>query len=132
MPYLIDSDWTIDHLAEVPEAEQLLAQLAPDGIAISIVTYMEIYEGALRAPDRAQAFRKLDALLSAVPIVPFDSAVARLCAEIRNQLRRQRRRVNSRALDLVIAATALTLNLTLVTRNIRDYSDVQGLVLYRP
>jgi tRNA(fMet)-specific endonuclease VapC len=132
MPYLIDSDWTIDHLAEVPEAEQLLAQLAPDGIAISIVTYMEIYEGALRAPDQEQALRKLDALLNAVPVAPFDSTVARLCAEIRNQLRRQKRRVNSRALDLIVAVTALALNLTLVTRNIRDYADVPDLVLYRP
>jgi tRNA(fMet)-specific endonuclease VapC len=109
-----------------------LAQLAPDGIAISIVTYMEIYEGALRAPDQEQALRKLDALLNAVPVAPFDSTVARLCAEIRNQLRRQKRRVNSRALDLIVAVTALALNLTLVTRNIRDYADVPDLVLYRP
>ena len=41
MPYLIDTDWVIDHLDDHPEARALLERLAPDGIAISIVTYME-------------------------------------------------------------------------------------------
>jgi predicted nucleic acid-binding protein len=41
MPYLIDTDWVIDLLASVPEAVQLLDRLAQDGIAISIITYME-------------------------------------------------------------------------------------------
>lgn len=42
MPYLIDSDWVIDHLASVPEATALFNELSDlDRIAISIVTYME-------------------------------------------------------------------------------------------
>ena len=44
MPYLVDSDWVIDHLANVPEAVQLLDRLAQDGIAISIITYMEAFQ----------------------------------------------------------------------------------------
>ncbi|HUZ03134.1 MAG TPA: hypothetical protein VMU89_22540, partial [Thermomicrobiaceae bacterium] len=58
-------------------------------------------------------------------------AVARRCAELREELRRQDRRVRARALDLMVAATALQYDLTLVTRNIADYDDVPGLVLWR-
>lgn len=48
MPYLIDSDWLIDHLDNVPEAVELLDRLALEGIAISVVTYMEVIQGRLR------------------------------------------------------------------------------------
>ena len=45
MPYLIDSDIVIDHFANVQAANQLLKNLAPEGIAISVITYMEAYQG---------------------------------------------------------------------------------------
>ena len=51
MPYLIDSDWVIDFLAQESEALQLIEQLAQEGIAISIVTYMEVYQGVLRSQE---------------------------------------------------------------------------------
>ena len=38
MPYLVDTDWVIDHLANVGEAVRLLDRLAQEGIAISIIT----------------------------------------------------------------------------------------------
>ncbi len=41
MPYLVDTDLVIDHLATITEANQLLDTLAPEGKAISIITYME-------------------------------------------------------------------------------------------
>jgi hypothetical protein len=43
--YLVDTDWVVDYLAGVPEARTLIATLLPDGIAVSIVTYVEVYEG---------------------------------------------------------------------------------------
>jgi hypothetical protein len=39
MAYLIDSDWVIDHLLEVPEAVELLDKLSEQGLSISIITY---------------------------------------------------------------------------------------------
>ncbi len=130
MSYLLDSDWVIDHLANEPAATQLLAQLAPAGIAISVVTFMEALEGILRSPNPRQARAGFDAFLANVPVLPFSPAVAEHCAHVRESLRRQNRRVNSRALDLIVAATALEYGLTLVTRNTADYKDVPGLKLY--
>ena len=132
MPYLVDTDWLIDHLANVPEALRLLDRLAQEGIAISIITYMEAYQGVLRSPDPEEAQSKLRAFVDAVPVLPLSAAVAQRCAHLRETMRRQGKRVNARALDLIIASTALEYDLTLVTRNTEDYADVPDLKLYRP
>jgi len=129
MAYLLDSDIVIDHLAGDPEARQLIDLLAAEGVAISAVTYMEVYQGTLTAPDPGQARAKLDALMAEVPIVPFSTGTARRCALLRTNLVQRRRRVRSRALDLLIAATALEHGLTLVTRNLADYHDIPELPL---
>ena len=132
MAYLIDSDWVIDHLANVPEATQLFDELSEMGrLAISVVTYMEVYEGILRSPDPARAEEQFQMFVSAVPVLPFSPAIAVRCALLRHELRQTGKRVNSRALDLVIAATALEHDLTLVTRNTNDYKDIPDLTLHQ-
>lgn len=132
MAYLIDSDLVIDHLADEPTAQRLLDRLALDGLTISMITYLEVYQGTLVSPDPKQAQAKLDAFLEAVPIVPFSVEVARRCARLRVELQRHGKRVRSRALDLLTAATALEHELTVVTRNLADYADIPDLVLYQP
>lgn len=131
MPYLIDTDWTIDRLAQMPEAVTLLDGLAADGIALSIITYMEVYQGIVRSADRLRAERDFDEMFAGVPLLPFSKAVARRCSQLRETLKQQGKRVNQRALDLIIAATAIEYDVSLVTRNIDDYADIPDLKLYR-
>ena len=130
MPYLIDTDLVIDHLANIPEANQLLDKLAPEGIAISIITYMEVYQGVARSPSATEARAKLQIFRRSVPVLPFSLSVAKRCALLREQLKTEQKRVKARALDLINAAIALEHDLTLVTRNVRDYQDIPGLHLY--
>lgn len=130
MSYLIDSDWAIDHLADEPTAVALLDSLTADGLAISMVTYMEVFQGIARSPDESAATAKLQAFLAGVPVLPFTMEIAERCARLREGLKAQKKRVNSRALDLINAATALEHNLTFVTRNIDDYKDIPGLQLH--
>jgi tRNA(fMet)-specific endonuclease VapC len=130
MPYLIDTDVVIDHLTNQADATELLEHLSSDGIAISVVSYMEAYQGVLRSVDRQRANAQLEAFLASTPILPFSPRVAVRCAELREQLSQEGRRIRARALDLMIAATGLEHDLTLVTRNTRDYSDIPGIVLH--
>ncbi len=132
MAYLIDTDIVLDHLAAVPAATALLDELADNDLSISIVTYMEAYQGVLRNSNQHAAQEQFQAFVAVVPVLPFSEEVARRCAELRETLRTQGKRIRSRALDLMIAATALESNLTLVTRNRRDYADIPGLQLYQP
>ena len=131
MPYLIDSDVVIDHLAENPAATSLLETLAPQGIAVSIITYMETYQGVLRSPYPATARNKFQAFLETVPVLPFSLSTAEQCATLREALRQAGKRVKARALDLMTAAIALEYELTLVTRNVEDYDDIPDLKLYK-
>ena len=129
MPYLIDTDWLIDYPDGKSDALSLIDPLIPAGVAISIISYMELYQGVLRKSNVEQAKIELAAFLQGIPVVPISTEVAERCAILREDLRKQGRRVRSRALDLITAAIALEHNLTLVTRNRDDYEDVTGLVL---
>jgi tRNA(fMet)-specific endonuclease VapC len=132
MPYLVDSNIVVDHLLAVPAASALLEQLALEGVAISIVTYMEAFQGVEQSSDPESAREKFHAFLAGVLILPFSFAVAERCARLRKTLKTQNKRVNSRALDLIIAATALEYNLTLVTKNTDDFNDIPDLPLSQP
>ena len=130
MPYLIDTDLVIDHLANVTEANRLLDKLATQGIAISIITYMEAYQGVIRSVNAKEARVKFQIFRRSVPVLPFSLTVAKRCAALREQLKQEQKRVKSRALDLLNAAIALEHDLMLVTRNVEDYKDIPGLQLY--
>ena len=127
MPYLLDTDVLRYYLDDVEDAVALVTQLIPDGVAFSIITYLELYQGTLLTPDPSQAQDRLDRLLATVPMLPLSPAVARRCAHLREALKRDGNRVRQRALDLIIAATALEHNLTLVTRNQEDFDDIPDL-----
>lgn len=131
MKYLVDSHWIIDNLLGVREAVDLLDALSADGIAVSIITYMEVYEGTLRAQATEELRDAFTRFFATADILAFTPAVARRCAILRQELRRQGKRVNARALDLCIAATALAHNLEFVTENKADYDDIPGLSLYQ-
>src|SRR5918992_5540728 len=132
MPYLVDSNIIIDHLEDIPATSARLEQLALEGIAISIVTYMEAFQGVEQSADPEKAREKFHAFLAGVLILPFSFAVAERCARLRKTLKSQNKRVNFRALDLLIAATALEYDLTLVTKNTDDFKDIPDLSLSQP
>lgn len=130
MTYLVDTDWIIDYLTGQTAAQTLFTQLIPNGIAVSIISVSEIYEGIYGSRDPTRADEAFRAFLRQVNVLGISRAVAQRNGRIRNELRQRRRPVNQRALDLFIAATALEHNLTLVTRNSDDYSDIPSIQLY--
>jgi len=131
MPYLIDSDVVIDHLADVTDATILLEHLATEVIAVSIITYMEAYQGMLRSPHPASARKKFEAFLETVQVLTFSLEGAKRCAQLRETLHREGKRIKARTLDLMTAAIALEYRLTIVTRNVADYNDIPDLKLYK-
>lgn len=86
----------------------------PGEIATSSVAFAEVMMGARRLGTE-DATR---ALFDHVTILPFDDVAGRAYADL--PFKRGR-------FDRLIAAHALSLNLTLVTNNPRDFDDVEGL-----
>jgi tRNA(fMet)-specific endonuclease VapC len=132
MTYLIDSDRVADYLKGHPEAVILLNQLWPDGIAISIITYAEVYEGIYYGRDAARNEAIFDRFVRGVRVLPITRGVAQEFARLRGHLRARGQIIPQP--DLFIAATAIQYNLLLVTRNLRHFTSDRfpSLRIYSP
>lgn len=127
MSYLIDTDWLIDYLNGRSNGIQMIESLIPHQLAISVVTYVEIYDGVYSNRDadlREAAFLQF---LNAASVLDVGADIARICARLRGDLRRVGTPVSMA--DLLIASTAPHHDLTLVTRNLRHFERVPGLKL---
>jgi predicted nucleic acid-binding protein len=128
--YLLDSDVVVVVLKGQTQTAHLLQALYPDGLAISVIALSELHEGIVGSYDPRKHMRGLRRFLKGVRVLGVSRHIAERNAELRADLRRRKRDVSFRAFDLLIAATALQHNLTLVTRNRRDYQDIPGLTLH--
>lgn len=95
MGFLIDSDCVIDYLGGVESARVLFERLAPDQLAISMVTYMEVYQGILRSQNPEEALAHFADFLTTVPVLPFSHQVAERCASLREALSLQGQRIRA-------------------------------------
>ena len=130
MSYLVDSDWLIDAFLGVPAAVNMLARLRGEGLAVSIISYGEIFEGAIGAPDPASELARFRRFLARLALLPPDDAIMEHFAHTRAELRRRGQLIPD--LDLLIAATAVHHDLTLLTRNFRHFNRIPELRLYQP
>jgi predicted nucleic acid-binding protein len=97
------------------------------GLHISTVTVGELYTWGLRANATPKRMEMLEALLSDVAVLDVTADVAIKFGQTRAGL--LDRGLPPPSLDLLIAATALVHNLTLVTHNTQDYTNIPGLRL---
>jgi predicted nucleic acid-binding protein len=127
MPYLIDTDILSYAIHGIAAADELIDELAADGVSISIITYMEASQSVARSPIPKTAQVRFEALLEEMPVISFGIGEAERTAELFERLRQSGLRIRSRALDLLIAGTALSHGLTLVSNNADDYQDIPDL-----
>lgn len=125
--YLIDTDWIIHWLNDHPTISQRLTEIRDQGLALSVVSLAELYEGVYYAADPARSERALHNLLTGVIVLGIDQETCQVFGRERGRLRAARVRVAD--LDLMIGATALRHNLTLLTNNRRDFEMIVGLRL---
>jgi len=126
--YLVDSDWVIDVIKGIPSAVEILEQLIADGVAVSIISFGELYEGAYGFADPDTEIRSIRDSLSRFAILNLTEPTMETFARLRSLLRRQGSLIPD--LDLLIAATALSYDLTLLTRNRRHFQRIPDLKLY--
>jgi predicted nucleic acid-binding protein len=114
------------------DLDHLDPSLLPNEIAITTITLGELAAGPHATTDPDERARRQDRLQRAettFDALPFDDdgarAYGRLYARVTTHGRKARER---RALDLLIAATALGAGLPLVTRNPDDFSGLDGLL----
>ena len=132
-PFVLDTDHitllqrgdrnVVERFGEIPE----------EAIATSIVTYEEQLRGRLHVIRRANTparlalayrrLREMQEFFCVIRILDFDHKAAEIYRELR------RRHSAAGTMDLRIAATALSVDGIVVTRNTQDFGPIAGLPL---
>lgn len=131
--YILDTDHATLYQQGHPALGQRLAQLPPNQLTTSVITYDEQVSGRLAVVHKArnhqariQAYYWLQRTLHffcRMPVLPFDEAAAAMF----QQLTTLKLRIGTQ--DLLIASIALANEMSLLTRNRRDFQSVPGLAL---
>ena len=125
LTYLVDTDWVIHHLNGNPAVIKRLEALQPEGLGLSVAVLAELYEGVYYSRDPEESERKLNDFLDSVHIVGIDEETARIFGRERGKLRQAGLIIGD--MDLLIAATALQYDLTLLSNNRRHFERIDGL-----
>lgn len=112
---LLDTDIAIDFLRRRGYARKLLERWAGEGlIAVSTLTHLEIFQG-MKAVEEGATSAFLDGMVSIVVDIAIARRAGRLLAENRAK------GVTVGIADAIIAATALQLDVPLLTNNVEHY-----------
>lgn len=109
-----------------PTVYEQLARVEAEGVALSVVTALELQVGAVRASAHRYA-ALIEDFLDAFDVLPLDDAVRPIYARERVALERAGQKIGP--MDMLIAAHALAIGATLVTNNVREFSRIPGLKL---
>ena len=109
-----------------PEVLARFRQFHLGEIGLSSVAAAELAYGVAKSGS-ARNRQALEMFLAPLDILPFDEKALWAYGDVRADL--ERRGLGIGSLDTMIAAHALSLNATLVTNNLREFSRVNGLLL---
>lgn len=126
--YLLDTNACIRILNNSSSAlVTRLRQHRPDEIALCSVVKAELMYGAQQSSRIAENLRVLDRFFEPFYSLPFDDICVQAYGRIRTELERVGTPIGP--YDLLIAATAIANERTLVTANTREFNRVAGLAI---
>ena len=126
MRYLLDSNICIYAMKNRPL--QVLRRLQNVGravVAVSVITVLELRQGAERSPQRELAHARLDDFFGPMAALSFEVSDALAAARIRAEIFRIGRPIGD--FDSLIAAQALARDLIVVTNNVDEFERVPDL-----
>lgn len=121
--YLLDTNACLDFA--LARSDRLRARVRAQngrGMFISAITLAELRFGTGRPEADPEDERRVDVFVSILPVHPFDQAAADAYGRLSPAVA-----VRRTSFDRLIAAHALSLDLTLVTNNVGHFADVPGL-----
>jgi tRNA(fMet)-specific endonuclease VapC len=126
MRYLLDTNICIYIAKQKPPSVLAhLQRLRPGDVGMSVITYLELVYGAWKSQRREENLERIKELEPLIPVLAIDASAGRHYGQIRAELERKGSPMG--AYDLLIAAHALSLGLTLVTNNVREFRRIPQL-----
>ncbi|MFZ4403162.1 MAG: type II toxin-antitoxin system VapC family toxin [Pseudobdellovibrionaceae bacterium] len=125
MIYLLDTD-TCSYIIKSPElVRKRFEQIHAGDLAISAITWAELNSWIMMSSKSEQRLLSLQKMFAPVNILPFTSTDATYHGAIRKHLKDQGQMIG--ALDMLIAAHALSRGLIVVTNNVDHFGRVPQL-----
>ncbi|BAZ85456.1 type II toxin-antitoxin system VapC family toxin [Dolichospermum compactum] len=125
--YVLDTNTLIYYFKGQGRVAQNLVNVSAQEISIPTIVLFELQVGIAKSNSPAKRTQQLQELLSRVNLVLFDREAALAAAKIRAELEQQGTPIGQ--MDVLIAGTAIALQSTLVTHNIKEFSRVSGLTI---
>jgi len=126
MKYLLDTNIVAYIINKKPESVlDKFQTINLNDIVLSSIVVAELWYGVAKSQKRLQNKVALEAFLEPLLILDFDSNAAEFYANIRANLERSGSIIGGN--DLLIAAHAVSLDLVLITNNVKEFERVEGL-----
>ena len=123
--YLLDTNIVSDMIRHpTGTVFQRISEIGEVGVCTSIVVACELRFGVQKRGSD-QLIQRLEDVLRILPVIPLSLPVERYYAEVRTHLEKLGTPIGPN--DLLIASHALSLGLTVVTANVREFSRVPEL-----
>jgi tRNA(fMet)-specific endonuclease VapC len=126
MNYFLDTNICIYLINQRPPSiVEKLMKFSPQELGISAIVVSELHYGVVKSTQSERNRQLLDAFLRPFQIVPYDDAAAEAYGLIHADLEKKGQSIGRE--DLLIAAHALSADLTLVTNNEAEFKSVPNL-----
>jgi predicted nucleic acid-binding protein len=130
MDYLVDTDVIINYFHNQKDASFLFEKIKNKPINISVVTLIEIEYGITKSSNPEKRRKEFQAFVDyfSIKTIPIDSKIGIEFIKIKTEL--EKKKTPLADFDLLIAATAKTNNLMLVTKKQKHFKRVKDLMIF--
>jgi tRNA(fMet)-specific endonuclease VapC len=132
MAIILDADVIISGEKGAFDLKRWVTSRPNEQFEVAAITVAELWHGVERATGRHKTAREhyLQAVLDAVPILPYTEQTAYAHARLWADLEAKGRRIGF--YDLIVAATALERGSSVATFNKKHFGQIRGLKVIEP
>lgn len=127
--YILDTDIVINFLRGEEKIKQLVYNFYTKNTCITFITLSELFFGAYNSKYTPQHLKEINFLTDFVDVLHPDFNACKLFGKIKSELKNSGKIIGD--FDIMIAAIAIANDFILVTNNIKHYSTINELKLYK-
>ena len=126
MKYLIDTNICIYIMNNhPPEVLEKFKHIGVGEVGISSISVSELHYGACKSKKIEQNIKRLEEFLFPFDILTYDENASREYGKVRSQLEKKGQIIGP--LDMLIAAHAISRELTIITNNTKEFRRIRSL-----
>lgn len=125
MHYLIDTNIIIYRLKNLGNVNANFLKNEDKHMSLSVVSYGELVFGARKSKAVEKNMETVNIIKSIFPLIEITSEIMNIFGEIKAYTQKIGKTIDD--MDLLIAATAITNNFTLVTHNTKHFENIPNL-----